>query len=122
MNVSGLSLSMPDAPPNAAKGRSMSQRQSKRILKRHVIEMQESVRADILDPLTDKNEKSALIRAWDVLAERLRVLSGQIKAGSRNVSVKEEAKKTRKQVVAPMDLAQAAEELGISAVDEAKQA
>lgn len=54
-----------------------------------LLDMQEVAYRDIMAAETDPHQKAALIRAWDVLEERIRILRGKTKAGSRNISVRE---------------------------------
>jgi hypothetical protein len=56
-----------------------------------LLDMQDIVYRDVCDPLTTPTERSQAVRAWDVLEERIRILRGKTKAGSRNISVRESA-------------------------------
>ncbi len=48
-----------------------------------IVRMQQVAYSDVLDPSTTKMERAALMRAWDILQDRLRELAGRPKAGSR---------------------------------------
>lgn len=71
----------PDALP---KGRDSAQRLCRKSKVRIILEMQQQIERDVADPTTDVTSRAAACRAWDTLEERLRILRGIIKPGSRN--------------------------------------
>lgn len=77
-------------------GRTTQARDAKRNKVRQCLAMQDITRSDILAPETSPMERAALIRAWDVLEDRIRILRGKIKPGNRNVSVREEMPSRKK--------------------------
>lgn len=61
--------------------------------------MQEVVYRDVMGTECDAQGKASLIRAWDLLEDRIRILRGHLKAGSVNESRKgPDASKPEKQV------------------------
>lgn len=44
---------------------------------------------DILNPDLTTGDRCNATRAWDMIEERIRILRGKVKAGSRNISVRE---------------------------------
>jgi hypothetical protein len=66
-----------------AKGQASNSALSKRSKVAQCLEMQEKLKEDIFDPSTSKSQRALLIKAWDTLEERIRVLKGLPLPGSR---------------------------------------
>lgn len=55
---------------------------------RQLLEMQRVVHYHVLNDATSPQDKASLIRSWDLLIDRKRILRGHLKAGSVNESRK----------------------------------
>jgi hypothetical protein len=79
----------PISDESRAKGQTTNARNARAARTRKWLDYEELVDKDLRDPSCSKKERVELIRAQDTVAERLRILSGAVKPGSRNVSVRE---------------------------------
>lgn len=72
-----------------SKGQASNRALSARSKIAQTLDIQRVVIADINNPATKPSDRAQLVRAYDVLEERLRILRNRVKPGSRNISVRE---------------------------------